>query len=622
MGERKIKVAFIHVFRIIVVSASLSFLCSILVWKHTSLPISYAVISVAVSFLLTVFLFQLRFLQQMTVSLWTHLWGVFSPILLGSLFTLPGFPSFPLLALLFLLIITVGIWAAYRFYPLTIDKRLHKARFARHDEMETLLAKQPVNDGLTLGRVRQFLFFHHYVCVRPTKTKKEIGNNLMLAPTGGGKGNHIEGQILSFQESMIINDPKGDLFLKTAGYRSRLGRVYVIDPTRGIGHCYDPLHGKTTEDAYLSVAKNLVFEPNDHEPYWINSASRMLVQLFKAARIENVAPMVYVRGMIRLGLSSVAERLHTLSPELATLFLDTNFEKADLSTNRTLLGCWSTLTTQLTPLLTETLVRCFTHSDFTPETIMRGEHPVTVYLRWEEGELERLAPLVRVLCTSMVKGLIACFDRVQGKGCRPVLLSLDEIGRTPIPSLDGYVATVRSRNIFFQLFAQSFSQLEKNYGIKEAQTISANMDTHIFLRPNDQDTARSIEEWLGRGSKYAHSISFREGNEASEGLSEQATPVMTARALMEMNDKYTLIFHRDFPPMKVLRLKWWQSPMLRKRHGLTQPELPALPSVPDISAHPVQSKTFSQSDNWYIDHDEILKKKNNQQEPEKDNERR
>lgn len=621
MAERKIKVAFIHVFRIVVISASISIPCSLLIWKHASLPIPYALISVAVSFLFTLFLFQLRFLQQMTISVWTHLWGVLSPIFMGSLFTLPILPFAPTLALLFFIIITIGLWAAYRFYPLTIDKRLHTARFARHDEMETLFARIPCNDGLTLGRVRQFFFFHHYVCVRPTKTKKEIGNSLILAPTGGGKGNQIEGQILAWKESMIINDPKGDLFLKTGAYKKTLGDVYVIDPTRGVGHCYDPLHGKTTEDAYLTVAKNLVFEQGDHEPYWINSASRMLTQLFKAARIENVAPMVYVRGMIRLGLPSVAERLNTLSPELATLFLDTNFEKADLNTNRTLLGCWSTLTTQLTPLLTETLIRSLTHSDFTPETIMRGERPVTVYLRWEEGELERLSPLIRVLCTSLVKELIACFDRVQGKGCRPVLISLDEIGRTPIPSLDGYVATVRSRNIFFQLFAQSFSQLEKNYGVKEAQTISANMDTHVFLRPNDQDTARSIEEWLGRGSKFAHSINFREGEERSEALSEQAIPVMTARALMEMNDTYALVFHRDFPPMKVYRLKWWQSDMLRKRHSLPVPQLPALPEVEVIQTSSVQTTNSSPSEKWYIDPDEILKK-GNTREPEKENERR
>src|SRR6266516_1688092 len=278
--------------------------------------------------------------------------------------------------------------------------------------------------------------------------------------------------------------------------------------------------------------------------------------------------------MIDGGLPAVAKRLNSLDPHIATSFLGANIEEVNLDTNRTLYGIWSTLQTSLTPFLTETLVRCFTRSDFTPDTIMRSDKPVTVYLRWEETELERLAPLVRGCGMRLMKGLMACDDKVEGNGCRPVVFCLDEIGRTPIPDLDGYVSTVRSRNIFMQLYAQSFSQLEKNYGEKEAQTISANMDTHIILRPNDKDTAADIEEWLGRGSQFAESINVKQGSEMlSESLSEQGIPVMSAREIQEKHDKHAIIFHRNFKPMKTLRLKWWQSSMLKKRQGLTPPTL-------------------------------------------------
>ncbi len=240
-----------------------------------------------------------------------------------------------------------------------------KSRFARFDEIETLLSRNPVNDGLILGSVKQFYLFRNYTCVRPTTQKKEIGNSLIIAPTGGGKGNLIRGQIVAWKDSLIINDPKGDLFLATAGDRAKRGKVFVIDPTRGVGNSYDPLHKKATEDTYLSVAKALVFEPNDHEPYWSKSAARMIMQLFKAARIENIPPLIYLRYMIDLGLPAVAKRLNTLDPHIATSFLGASIEEINLDTNRTLYGIWSTFQTSLTPFLTETLVRCFTRSDFT-----------------------------------------------------------------------------------------------------------------------------------------------------------------------------------------------------------------------------------------------------------------
>src|SRR5579883_535858 len=166
MGERKIKVAFFDVSRSVVVSASSTYLASIILWKHVllSTPLIYG--SITASCLLTLFLFHLRFMPHMTVRLWTRLWGVGSPLLLGSFFTLPLFPFFPLLTLLFFATVSLGIWAAYRFYPLVIDKRLHKSRFARIDEIELLLSKTPVSDGLLVGSIKQFFLFRRYICVR------------------------------------------------------------------------------------------------------------------------------------------------------------------------------------------------------------------------------------------------------------------------------------------------------------------------------------------------------------------------------------------------------------------------------------------------------------------------
>jgi hypothetical protein len=187
-----------------VVSVSVSFLCSLLLWKHISLALPYALVSVGASLLLIVFLFQLRFLPHMTVTVWTKLWGVFGPFLIGSLFALPSLPTFPLLVCLLLLTIAIGIWAAYRFYPLLTDTRLHKSRFARIDEMETLLLPEPCSDGLLLGSVKQIFFLRRYVCVRPTQEKKEIGHSLIIAPTGGGKSSMNKGHV-AVAENLAIS---------------------------------------------------------------------------------------------------------------------------------------------------------------------------------------------------------------------------------------------------------------------------------------------------------------------------------------------------------------------------------------------------------------------------------
>jgi hypothetical protein len=138
----------------------------------------------------------------------------------------------------------------------------------------------------------------------------------------------------------VINDIKGELYSQTAGYRSTLGSVFVIDPT-GIGNRYDPLLGHRTEDQLLSAATHLLFKPDEGEgAIFTQRATVMLTQLFLAAREEGVPPLPYVRHMIRAGLPDAAARLNALNPDLAKQVLDVRYEEANFS-DRFLLSAWA-----------------------------------------------------------------------------------------------------------------------------------------------------------------------------------------------------------------------------------------------------------------------------------------
>ena len=51
------------------------------------------------------------------------------------------------------------------------------------------------------------------------------------------------------------------------------------------------------------------------------------------------------------------------------------------------------MSARLRPLLTETVIRCLSGSDFTAGELMTGKRPITVYLRVPERELKRLRRL-------------------------------------------------------------------------------------------------------------------------------------------------------------------------------------------------------------------------------------
>jgi type IV secretion system protein VirD4 len=316
------------------------------------------------------------------------------------------------------------------------SKTLHHARFAHFHELTGLLTDRFDETSLLLGVSR----FNKVLRVRPTETRRELGNVLVVTPTRGGKGLLAPSQLLTWPHSVIVNDIKGDLFTQTAGYRSMLGKVYVIDPT-GIGNRYDPLMGKQTEDALLSAATQLLFQPHEGKgTIFSQRATLMLTQLFLAARREEVSPLPYVRHLIRLGLPATATRLQLVSPELATQLLDVPFEDANFS-DRFLLSSWSTLTARMRLLLTETVVRCFARADFTPQELLTADKPITVYLRWPERDLLALSPLVRLLWGSLIDGLTDTYDNAKGVHCKPVLLLIDEAGRSAIPALANNAST-------------------------------------------------------------------------------------------------------------------------------------------------------------------------------------
>jgi type IV secretion system protein VirD4 len=315
--------------------------------------------------------------------------------------------------------------------------KLHNARFARLDELSGLLGSALDNAAsLIIGEGR----LGHVLRVRPTSTRPELGNLLVVAPTRGGKGLLAVSQLLTWPHSVVVNDIKGDLYQQTAGERSRLGPVLVFGPS-GTGNRYDPLIGKLSEDELFSSATQLLYKADERQPIFTQRATVMLTQLFLAARIEGFAPLPYVRTMIRDGLVACASRLDAIKPELATQFLNVAFAQANLG-DAFLLSAWGTLDTRLRPLLTETVIRSLSGSDFQAAELMCGPAPVTVYLHWPERDLLALAPLVRLLWGSLIDELITTYDNRQGRGCAPVLLLVDEAGRTSIPMLADQATTV------------------------------------------------------------------------------------------------------------------------------------------------------------------------------------
>jgi type IV secretion system protein VirD4 len=473
----------------------------------------------------------------------------------------------------------VSVRRLLAFLTSSHSSQLPSARFAQPHETARLGSSElaDLETSLLLGRSH----FNRIAAVRPAKKRPELGNLLYVAPPRMGKSKAAIAQLLTFKHSVAVLDVKQELRKATAGFRSTLGPVFVSD-FQGFGNAYDPLHGKTTEDALYSQAVRLLFEAHERDPIYAQRASEMLMCMWLGARKEGMAPFPYTRFLIRLGPKATAARLSSLSPELATQFLLTDFHDANFTDDRFLLSCWGTLTSRLRPMITETVIRSLTHSDFTPAELMLSPKPVTWYICLKEQDLRALSPLQRLFWSSMIDELTTTYDDREGEGCNPVLLLIDEGGRVPIPDLHEATSTVSGRRVSVWLVVQSLEQLNAAYGADRASIIRGNCDTHLFHRPNDPTTARYLEDRLGSVSVYARSETLYHGRETSEGRTERLAPLLTKEDIGLMDDTEVLAWHRNNRPLKLTRMDWQEHPLLIKRRNLPPPPVHRLPPLSDL----------------------------------------
>jgi type IV secretion system protein VirD4 len=477
------------------------------------------------------------------------------------------------------------------------QKHLHTDRFATAPEVKRLAHK--ASNGLVLGLDR----YGRLLTVEATQERPHLGHLAIFGPTGSGKTTREEEQLRRWKGSAIVNDPKFQLSNATADHRRTCGKVYFFSPSEGAGDKYDPLEGIESERKIYSLAKHLLYVPNEKEPAFTERATKMLTQLFLAAKLAwkngltDLRPLPYVAWLLSLGgLNDVAREVNAVSPALAQKLLDAPYHpEKDYEQNAYRISSWDSLAARLYPLLTADVVRCFNGSGFRVRDLLFSTEPITIYLRWHEADLLALSPLIKFVWEAMINELITAYDLAPDQTqCQYVLLAIEEAGRTGIPNLPEHASTLRSRNISITCVFQDRSQGYALYGKDRAISLFNNCRYQIYFRQDDLETAQYLEKRCGSKSGFAHSKTEHEGS-VSNGESEQKIPLITAQYIMH-----------DMPEDEILGF-WGKRPFLAKRIPRpTQPpkrkpaEAPAMRLLPAISLF-AEAPTAELLSSWRMD---------------------
>jgi type IV secretory pathway TraG/TraD family ATPase VirD4 len=352
-------------------------------------------------------------------------------------------------------------------------------------------------------------------------------HSLIVGPTGSKKTRLIAMptiKILSEAgESMIISDPKAELYERTAEtLRAKEYRIYTINLREvEYGQQWNPLY--IPYQFYLKgdidracefandVAENLIEKRNDHDPFWENSASAFLfgtiMTLFRYCKelnkSSNAATLTNLTELQEHLIKECDLKLQPLwkyaqeVPYVASAMVGTMETAKD-----TRGGILSSMKAQLRNFqIQPNLLKMLSGNDIDLDHI--GTEPTAIFLITPD-EKTTYHSLVSLFVKQSYEYLIfkAQYreqnDTISaGKIPRRVNYILDEFASLPkITDFPAMITAGRSRNIRFNLFLQSKNQLFQKYGNDE-QTIRANCINWLFLSSREYELLNEISQLCG-----------------------------------------------------------------------------------------------------------------------------
>ena len=344
-------------------------------------------------------------------------------------------------------------------------------------------------------------------------------HTVVIGASGSGKSQCIVKPLVNLLakkgESMIITDPKGELYTSAAHRLKDLGYNVIVlnfrDPLNG--NAWNPLTlpyqymkmgnmDKATE-LLDDVALNILYDPNNKgEPFWEKSAadffSGLALGLFQDAKEEeiNINSISYMStvGEERLGPSNYTKEYFTLKGESSSAYtFAANTINAPSDTKG---GIMSTFRQKIRLFASrENLSEMLGHSDFSVLDIGRQKTAVFIVIHDEKTTYHALAT---IFIKQAYETLIDVAQKNGGKLPIRTNFILDEFANMPpLKDVDSMVTAARSRDMRFTFIIQNFAQLNDVYGKEVAEVIRGNCGNTIYLISSELAALEEISKMCG-----------------------------------------------------------------------------------------------------------------------------
>jgi type IV secretion system protein VirD4 len=424
--------------------------------------------------------------------------------------------------------------------------------------------------GVILGQLGRRYLRHdgpeHVMAFAPTRSGKGVG---LVIPT-----------LLSWTESAVIHDIKGENWQLTSGWRSKFSHCLLFNPTDPQSARYNPLlevrKGPNEVRDVQNIADILV-DPEgalERRSHWEKTSHSLLVGVIlhvlyaeQEKTLERVATLLSdpdrsfeytLRAMMttnHLGAPGEVPRVHPVVASAAREVLNKseNERSGVLSTAMSFLGLYRD------PIVAWATGGC----DWRITDLVEAERPISLYLVVPPSDISRTKPLVRLILNQIGRRLTETLAGDLDRHRHQLLMMLDEfpaLGR--LDFFETALAFMAGYGIRAYLIAQSLNQITKAYG--ENNAILDNCHVRIAFASNDERTAKRISDSLGTATELRAQRNYA-GHRLSPWLShvmvsraETARPLLTPGEVMQLPFSDQLVLVSGLAPIRAKKLRYYE----------------------------------------------------------------
>src|SRR5215475_1177360 len=335
-----------------------------------------------------------------------------------------------------------------------------------------------------------------------------------IAPTGAGKGRGvIIPNLLRFEGSVIVIDPKGETWHVTARRRKEMGQeVRLLDPFGAVSKKTDSLNpfdlfqrpGALLDADSEMLASLLAGDAGFHkEPFWDNWGRSLMAGVIAAVAETSPSGEKHFGKVREILMSDDAvynlaalienhEPLNRLSKQNISSFLPI--------TEQTRSGILSTAQSYLKVVNSDSALRSLSRSTISLDAVRKGD-PMTIYIVIPPDKLESHGALLRLWVGALML-------TVMGRKRRPkrsTLFLLDECAQLgEFGPLRQSMTLLRGYGLQVWPFFQDLSQLQRLYP-KDWRTIFNNAGVFQLFGVANHLMAKESSELIGDSGDKAMS---------------------------------------------------------------------------------------------------------------------